>query len=145
MAKEPEIPQSALQIEERRIPSTAVERIDEQEREVEPFTISYKYYNDRLCQYQDLRISHLRKVLETFRVMGRCCQRKDLARENIQLTPIDRNRKKEYRKLYSHQPPDADILELDIGKSQRMFFWILESNRTNTIHLVCLRNKHFEI
>lgn len=102
------------------------------------FKISYDYYNDNLCEIDDLEISCARKCLTKLVHLGKSnC--KTLHEKNLKPKPVVE--KGEYKKLFSKLSPDVTVFELTIGAKSRMFYFITE----NIVHIISIKNSHFNI
>lgn len=82
-------------------------RTDRDEPEAEPLRISYKYYNDNLCECNILQMGYLRGAFRALRNTGRCFVPYQLKDQSIKTKKIRDNGS--YHRLWAKQPPDVDI------------------------------------
>lgn len=101
------------------------------------FKISFDYYNDCLCEIDELEIGSARKCLTKLKQLGQS-NHKTLFNNNIRPTPIKRSGR--YKALFSKLSDDVDLFEIDIGQASRLFYFIVG-------HLLCvvsIKNSHFK-
>jgi hypothetical protein len=101
------------------------------------FRISFDYYNDNLCEIDDLQTSPARKCLNKLKQIGRSTH-KTLSENNI--NPKTVICAGHYKELFSKLSPDVNLFEIDIGSSGRLFYFIVGS----LFHIVSVKNSHFK-
>ena len=106
--------------------------------ETVPYVISFEFYRVDKCQIRLLEQSQARKALETLRKAGQCLNRKDLLDNNIRLEKIPDG--EEYEKYYTQLTPDVELYHCNLGKEQRMFYFIEDTSKK--FNVVALRNEH---
>lgn len=111
----------------------------EDNKEAVPFHISYFYYNDKLCELNELRKNMPKKVLNDLRKIGRLCNVSDFKANGIDHDPIVNAGN--YKPLFHNLPTDADLRESRIQSDGRMFYFVINK----TVYLVLLKNTHFEV
>lgn len=110
---------------------------DSTEIESLPFHLSFEYYNNKLCEIQDLNRNIPKRALINLKTIGRC-NYKTLKQNGIDILPVSNSG--EYTKVYAKLPPDIDLKEHKISGTARIFYFIV----SRVFHIVCFKNSHFE-
>ena len=120
------------------LPSSVALIKDRGDVETKPFYIAYENYNDKLCEIQNLNSSKSKRALKDFKSIGKLYKLADFSKNNIDYLPIKNSG--EYKKLYRGLPTDIELKEHKIGKTERIFYYIV----SKIFFVVAITNKHIE-
>lgn len=120
------------------VPDYIQESLGERDIEPIPYKITFIFYRLELCDIKRLQPAPLRKSLEILRNAGGCKTREQLKNMNIGLGTVDNVGS--YRKYFTKLTKDVVLNHSEIGKKERMFFFIEDVDKT--FNVVALRNSH---
>lgn len=109
--------------------------------EASPYVISFGKYNEKLCEIDNLIGNKGKKVLNHLKTIGmNICSFEDFRKNNLEVRTV--TNEGEYKKLFNHLGEDIELKELIIGKDERLFFFVIESEKV--ICIVTIKASHFE-
>lgn len=120
-----------------KIPST-VAFFDGPDQEIEPFRFSFKHYNEKECQLENLDKNGAKKVLKVIKKIGKLADIKEFSQNGIDIKPVYYGG--DYISLFKGLSPDTEMKEHIIQSTERFFYFILD----RTIFIVCITHKHYE-
>ncbi len=107
--------------------------------ELDFFHISFKHYNDDLCEVSILEKNRARQTIQNFKVIGRCHDFGSLKDGNIgirKITPTG-----DYLKLFvGSMTKDTELREHEIQGDARLFYFVAEK----MFNVVAIMNNHLE-
>ncbi|MBU3979272.1 hypothetical protein KJ980_06090 [Patescibacteria group bacterium] len=107
--------------------------------EGEIFHISFKYYNDKICEISLLQKNIARQALKNLKTIGRCFDLNSLKANNIDILHIAPSGA--YKKLFTRSiTEDIDLREHKIQGTSRLYYFI----SSKMFYIVAFTNAHFE-
>lgn len=123
------------------IPLSASELKIEEEPETRPFLISFKRYNDRLCEIDASLIKNCqRQALLDMKKIGRCISTNDFKDFGIDYIPVEY--RGEYKKLFRGLDESIELYEHKLQGTARIFYFV--SDPEKTFYIVAITQTHFE-
>jgi len=104
------------------------------------FKISFDFYDEKICEIENLEKSLARNCLKKLKQIGKSNPQK--LREDFKSTPIKNSG--HYKIFYKNLTPDVRVFELYPGKSSRIFYFIKRDLSHNFFHIISIKNKHLE-
>lgn len=136
------IPELSTKSSEGIIPRSVAEPTYREDPEIQPFLISYYYYNDKECGIRDLEKNVSKKTLENLRTIGKLSSPSDFKTNNIDDIPVRQNG--EYLKLYNRLPEGSDLKEHKIQGTSRLFYFVTLEKIRRIFHIVAITGRHYE-
>ena len=113
--------------------------VDEVDKEVRPFHISYEYYNDGECQVVALIKNRAKRALEVLRIVGRMLSVKEFHGEGVGTVSV--KNMGDYARLYSGLAEDIELKEHRLQGVSRIFYFTVG----RVFYPVAIRNSHYEV
>jgi hypothetical protein len=132
------IPVSSLQKNKRIPPELA--KIYSPNDKSNSFKISFDFYDEKICEIDNLNKSLTKKCLITLKQIGKYNYQNFVEK----LKPTSVKNSGHYKIFYKNVTPDVEISELYLGKSSRMFYFIKKHLSYNFFHIISIKNKHLE-
>lgn len=101
------------------------------------YVISFKYYNDKLCEIDDLTKNSPKACLQLFKKITRTTLG-NLRNENIDQLRIHNSG--DYKRLFNSLTHEVDLFEHKLQATSRIFYFI----SANEFHIVAITQNHLE-
>lgn len=110
--------------------------------EIEPYTISFSKYNNKLCEISELGKNKGNRALSILKEIGtKVFSRADFQGNNIRTESVAYSGA--YKSLYSKIADSVEIKELFLQGTGRIFYFDIEPERK--LYIVAIKENHFEI
>jgi hypothetical protein len=107
--------------------------------ELDRLQLSFKYYNNDLCEVHLFERNIARRAIQNFKTIGKSTDTKSLKDNGIDLLPV--YNKGDYKKLFTKQiTEDTQLKEHKIQSDARIFYFLVGKE----FNIVAITNKHYE-
>jgi len=137
MGKKYRIPQYFQPKKKALLPESLAETRSE-DKESSLFSISYAFYNDKMCEIKHLEKNCGREALRVLRLIGQSKTEKDF--EQFGVDKKDVKEEGSYRELFNGLPEFTNLLEHKLQSTARLFYFVSQK----IVCLVAITNSHIE-